>query len=575
MTLWIWNIVNNSLYFSVKAIMPSFYNFFIFCTTNQTIFWVAYFALEGTLVCIILFLLCRKIFSQSFQHPTITAIPNIDWYLFFSLQGVILSQIVYFCHWLLYTNYFFTNSSGITTNLFAQDTFYCFTTSVLQLKLFIIFWFFLFCFFCFFTYYLWIKQTPSHLVALPLTQTASRYTELVSAFLTAVLFCIFSIKASNFFFLWCFLEGLTISVLLCLLVQTPKNVFTSTITYFIFNACGGVFLLWGISFFYSTEAGIVLANFSPVFVFNDTAHLVTYLDPVICNIGFLLLSVGFFIKFGIIPFHFWMFDVYKNLNIFMFFFLTLIVKTAIFFSFIRIIAVLQGSFFWIELNKSGVILLLGVLLLSALVSLTGAFFESNFRRFLLYSSNFTFSMLLLIVLLPETSSTLLSFGLGYFSMYTFSMIIICLILLHLELFPTFLVDLRGLHSHAPVWTYCLAMLFFSLGGVPPFIGFFIKFYLFLLLVVKGYLWFVIIFLFCSLISIIYYLRVIALLFKPTLFVATKTFGTNGDKTTGLDTKLISEPEGSSGFFIGLIVVLIAFFVMSPVYYLTLFNFILM
>jgi len=69
-------------------------------------------------------------------------------------------------------------------------------------------------------------------------------------------------------------------------------------------------------------------------------------------------------------------------------------------------------------------------------------------------------------------------------------------------------DFSGLGRRHPVLAFSMLVFLLSLAGIPPFIGFFGKFYIFLLAVEQGYTTLVVIALLTSAISAFYYLEVV-------------------------------------------------------------------
>lgn len=72
----------------------------------------------------------------------------------------------------------------------------------------------------------------------------------------------------------------------------------------------------------------------------------------------------------------------------------------------------------------------------------------------------------------------------------------------------FLRQLRWIFSSNPSLVLCFSVLFLSLGGIPPFWGFFAKFYVLRSIFSQGYWFFSFFFLLLSLFSLYYYLRII-------------------------------------------------------------------
>ena len=73
-------------------------------------------------------------------------------------------------------------------------------------------------------------------------------------------------------------------------------------------------------------------------------------------------------------------------------------------------------------------------------------------------------------------------------------------------------DLAGLHERHPVMALMLAVLLFSLAGVPPLAGFFAKFYIFLAVVEAGLYPLAVIGVLASVVAAFYYLRIVKLMY---------------------------------------------------------------
>jgi len=75
-------------------------------------------------------------------------------------------------------------------------------------------------------------------------------------------------------------------------------------------------------------------------------------------------------------------------------------------------------------------------------------------------------------------------------------------------------DYNGLSKTHPIIAALMAVFMLSLAGIPPFAGFFGKYYLFVATINSGYLWLTIVAVIASIISMYYYIGVIlAMYFK--------------------------------------------------------------
>ncbi len=73
-------------------------------------------------------------------------------------------------------------------------------------------------------------------------------------------------------------------------------------------------------------------------------------------------------------------------------------------------------------------------------------------------------------------------------------------------------DLAGLSKTQPVLAFCLAMLMFSLAGIPPLAGFFAKFYVFAAAIEARLYWLAVIGVVLSVVSAYYYLRIVKVMY---------------------------------------------------------------
>jgi NADH-quinone oxidoreductase subunit N len=73
-------------------------------------------------------------------------------------------------------------------------------------------------------------------------------------------------------------------------------------------------------------------------------------------------------------------------------------------------------------------------------------------------------------------------------------------------------DYSGLASRRPVLAGLMALFMFSLTGIPPFAGFFGKYYVFAGAVEAGYTWLAIVGVLMSVVSAYYYLRLVVLMY---------------------------------------------------------------
>ena len=76
----------------------------------------------------------------------------------------------------------------------------------------------------------------------------------------------------------------------------------------------------------------------------------------------------------------------------------------------------------------------------------------------------------------------------------------------------FLNDISGMSKKKPVFSFCIAVVMFSMAGIPPFAGFFGKFYIFISAIESELFFLAILGVIASVISAYYYLRIIKIMY---------------------------------------------------------------
>jgi NADH:ubiquinone oxidoreductase subunit 2 (subunit N) len=162
---------------------------------------------------------------------------------------------------------------------------------------------------------------------------------------------------------------------------------------------------------------------------------------------------------------------------------------------------------------------------SILIGFINAMFQFKIKRFLAYSSIFTIGFLILILVQGNIDSFFVVFF--YLLCYSVTLMSFFFLLLHIRLrfFKEFfyLYELSYVLKSNVIISIFFVILFFSFAGVPPLIGFFSKFYLFLFLVNNYNFLIVFIVFICGVISSFYYVRIIRILLFNNLKIYNKFY----------------------------------------------------
>jgi len=296
----------------------------------------------------------------------------------------------------------------------------------------------------------------------------------------------------------------------------------------------------------SSEAGfkyLVLGGFSSAFLLLGMALIYGFAgdtnfdaiaralaggagDTLYVNLGSALILMGFGFKVAMVPFHMWTPDVYDGAPAYVTGFMATAVKAAAFAILVRFALLMstQLAFAWYP-----VLTVLAVLTMS-LANLI-ALAQDNIKRMLAWSSIAHAGYLLLGVLAllsPATGGSvrmMLSQHIGESAVSAVLFYLLGYSLMNLAAFGVVnvlsnragedadrIAGYAGLSRRRPVAAATLAVAMLSLAGIPPFVGFMAKFYLFAAVVKAGLVPLAVIGVINSLVSVYYYLRVIIVMY---------------------------------------------------------------
>lgn len=273
----------------------------------------------------------------------------------------------------------------------------------------------------------------------------------------------------------------------------------SSLKYFLLGAFATGFLLYGIALLYgatgSTNIGTILSAF-PV-----QAGSLLYWG------GLGLLMVGFAFKVGAVPFHMWIPDVYHGAPTTVTGFMATGAKAAAFAAFILVFAsnVIDGE----RLKTALAFLAAASMILGNVVAIA----QTNIKRMLAYSSVAHAGYMLVGL---AAGNTLGKTGiLFYLVSYLFTNIgafgILSLLEREEEGNLTFS-DYAGMGSQHPFLAALMTIFMISLAGIPPFGGFFGKYYVFVAAIHADLTWLTLIGVLTSLVSVYYYLRLVMMMY---------------------------------------------------------------
>lgn len=275
--------------------------------------------------------------------------------------------------------------------------------------------------------------------------------------------------------------------------------------YFVLGALSSGMLLYGISILYGVSGTLNLDELGR-FVAQSAD------DSVLAVFGLVFVVVGIAFKLGAVPFHMWIPDVYEGAPTSVTLFIGTAPKLAAFAMLMRFLVDglwgLQGD--WIQM-----LVILSILSMGAGNIIAIA--QANLKRMLAYSTIAHVGFLLLGVIAgtPGGYAAALFYAIVYaiMAMGGFGMII----LLSRKGFEADrLEDFTGLNERSPWAAFLMLILMFSMGGVPPFLGFWAKWSVLREIVNVEMVWLAAVAVFFAIIGLFYYLRVVRLMYfeKP-------------------------------------------------------------
>ena len=218
--------------------------------------------------------------------------------------------------------------------------------------------------------------------------------------------------------------------------------------------------------------------------------------------------VGVAFKFGAVPFHMWVPDVYHGAPTGVTLFLSTVPKIASFAFAFRLLAYGMGP-----VGDAWQDMLAPLAVLSMVFGNVVAIAQSNLKRMLAYSAigNVGFILLGFVAGTAAGYEAALYYTVVYVLMTLGSFGVITLA--SRKGFEADELDhYKGLYKRDPLLALAMMFLMFSTAGIPPFVGFWAKFNIFQALWLSGHVWLILIGAAASVIGVFYYLRVVKLMY---------------------------------------------------------------
>ena len=319
-------------------------------------------------------------------------------------------------------------------------------------------------------------------------------------FLLATLGMLMLISASDLIALYLGLE--LMSLPLYVIAASNRENLRSTeagLKYFVLGALSSGMLLYGASLIYGFTGTVNFAGIAKATQNGAGLGLI---------FGLVFLFVGFCFKISAVPFHMWTPDVYEGSPTPVTAFFAAAPKVAGIAIFARVTVV---AFPGITHEWQQIVVFVSIA--SMALGSFAAIGQSNIKRLMAYSSigHMGYALVGLAAGTAEGVQGVLIYMSIYVAMTLGTFAVILSMRRDGRLVET-ISDLAGLSRTHPTMAFFLAVLLFSLAGIPPLAGFFAKFYVFLAAIKAGLFTLAVIGVLTSVVGAYYYLAIVKIMY---------------------------------------------------------------
>jgi len=350
--------------------------------------------------------------------------------------------------------------------------------------------------------------------------------------LFALLGVMLLISANSMLMIYLGLELISLSVYALVAFNRDSSRGTeAAMKYFVLGSMASGMLLYGMSMIYGATGSLDLPEIAKAIQQNGT-------DDILLTFGLVFVVVGIAFKFGAVPFHMWIPDVYEGAPPAVILFVSSVPKLAAFAMAYRLLSSGLG-----DLHVHWQSMLAMLALLSIVLGNLAAIMQTNIKRMLAYST-ISHMGFVFLGLLPGTAygfgaSMYYVIVYGIMSVASFGMVIL---LSSNGVEAERLDDFKGLNQRNPYYAAIMGLVMFSMAGVPPMVGFFAKLMVLKAVIDAGMMWLAVTAVVFAVIGAFYYLRIVKYMYfddpeNVTTIVAPVDFGTaltlNGAMILGL------------------------------------------
>ena len=336
-------------------------------------------------------------------------------------------------------------------------------------------------------------------------------------FFTLTLFVLLGVSvmvsANNFLVVYLGLEIMSLSLYALTALRRDHAVATeAAMKYFVLGALASGFLLYGLSMMYGATGSL---DHQRVFEVIGKGQA----NQAVLVFGVVFIVAGLAFKFGAVPFHMWVPDVYHGAPTAVTLLIAGAPKLAAFGVTMRL---LVEGMLGLAPDWQQMISVLAVL--SLIVGNLAAIAQTNLKRMLAYSAIAQIGFMLLALTAGVVSGNTLSAGNAYSSALFYMVVYVLTTLGSFGLILLLarrgfeceeITDLAGLNARSPWMAGAMAVFMFSLAGIPPTAGFYAKLSVLQALITTNlphHLWLAVFAVLISLVAAYYYLRIVKVMY---------------------------------------------------------------
>ena len=294
------------------------------------------------------------------------------------------------------------------------------------------------------------------------------------------------------------------SLALYVLVSISKEDFKSSeagVKYFVIGSLSTCIFLFGASLIYGLVGSTEFSNISNYM--SDQLSI-----PMILIIGLIFILVSISLKISAAPFHMWTPDVYQGAPTIVTAFLSTAPKVAVFGVLIRLLVFPFGEII-VDWGKLVIILSISSMVIGSL----GAIMQKDIKRLMAYST-INHIGFILMGLIPGSEDGITAISI-YLILYVTMNLGVFLFILNMQrdqINVSAIKDLSGLYKTEPVMAGSLAIILFSMAGIPPLAGFLGKLLILNIVIDSNLFYLATIAVITSVIAAFYYIRLIKSIF---------------------------------------------------------------